>query len=86
MRFLVNLSLLAASALAAVLPTDIAKINTQIISPQLAPGTEVYLPPDPNFPIKFTQRHSSFANPSYSLAVQPLTIQDLSTVVSHLAV
>lgn len=84
MRLLVNLAL-AVSALASAIPTENTKLTTQSMNPVLAPGTEVYELPNPNFPLKFTQRRSTFANPSYGAAVQPLTIQDLATIVSHLA-
>ncbi|KAK7916853.1 hypothetical protein PG985_010461 [Apiospora marii] len=80
MRFLVNLSL-AVSALASAIPTGNTKLTTQSISPFVAPGTEVAFLPHHNLPHKFTQRHSTFANPSYVLAVQPLTIEDLATTV-----
>ncbi|KAK8074330.1 hypothetical protein PG994_005229 [Apiospora phragmitis] len=82
MRFLIKLSL-AVSALAVVIPIDEASksVADSIIGPHIAPGTEIYFLPNANYPIKFTQRHSSFANPGYAVAVQPLTVLDLATIV-----
>ncbi|KAK8023538.1 hypothetical protein PG993_011604 [Apiospora rasikravindrae] len=81
MHLLIKLSL-AASALASVIPSNPSRFAVgSTIGPFIAPGTEVAFLPDPKFPIKFTQRHSSFANPSYVAAIQPLTVQDLATIV-----
>ncbi|KAK7973489.1 hypothetical protein PG988_007623 [Apiospora saccharicola] len=80
MRFLINLSL-AVSVLVAAIPTDNTKPTAQNIELNLVPGTESFSLPDPKFPIQFTQRHSSFANPDYFWAMRPLNIQDVSTIV-----
>ncbi|KAK8070391.1 FAD binding domain protein [Apiospora hydei] len=80
MHLLLQLSL-AASALASAIPAKRLSVANSTIGPYVAPGTEYLSLPDPEFPIKFTQRHSSFANPGYISAVQPLNVQDLSTMV-----
>ncbi|KAK7946046.1 FAD-linked oxidoreductase afoF [Apiospora aurea] len=80
MHLLLQLSL-AASALASAIPAKRLSLANSTIGPYVAPGTAYPSLPDPEFPIKFTQRHSSFANPGYNFAIQPLNVQDLATMV-----
>ena len=84
MRYHIKLSLAMMSALAFVASGADNNAIADSLGLHLSLRTEVLFLPDPNYE-NFTQRHTSFSKPSYSMVIKPATIQDIAKVVSYLA-
>lgn len=82
MRSYIKFSLAVLSALAVVVNGTDNNAIADSLGLHLSLRTEILFLPDPNYE-NFTQRHSSFANPSYNIAIKPATIQDVSKIVGN---
>ncbi|KAK8109408.1 FAD binding domain protein [Apiospora kogelbergensis] len=82
MRSYIKLSLAVLSALAVVVNGTDNNAIADSLGLHLSLRTEILFLPDPNYE-NFTQRHSSFANPSYNIAIKPATTQDVSKIVKY---
>ncbi|KAK8005742.1 FAD-binding protein [Apiospora arundinis] len=83
MRCYTKLSLAVISALAFVAQGADNNAIAESLGLHLSLRTEILFPPDPNYVLDFTQRHSSFAMPTYGMAIKPATIQDVANIVKY---